>query len=185
MAKKKAVKKKATKTKKVAKKATKKSGASKAKPKKAAKKKVVKKAAKKVAKKAPAKKTAKKAVKKVAAKKAESTAMPLSKVASSTKQVRTKSEVFSILAQSSGLTKKEIVQIFDNLVELIGMDLGKKGPGTFSLPGLMKLVKVVKPATKSREGINPFTKEPMTIKAKPARSVVKVRLLKATKEMVK
>ena len=67
---------------------------------------------------------------------------------------------------------------------LIKKDLGSRGPGVFSLPGLVKLKRVVKPATKARMGINPFTKEEMMFKAKPARKVVKAQPLKALKDMV-
>ena len=71
-----------------------------------------------------------------------------------------------------------------SLTELIGNELGKKGPGLFVVPGLLKLKVVRKPATKAKTGINPFTKEPMTYKAKPARNVVKALPLKSLKEMV-
>ena len=74
--------------------------------------------------------------------------------------------------------------MFDALTELIGNELGKKGPGLFVVPGLLKLKVVRKPATKAKQGINPFTKEPMTYKAKPARNVVKALPLKSLKEMV-
>lgn len=146
-------------------------------------KKVTKKATKKkVTKKKATKKVAKKTATKPAAK--VKVAQPLSKVAQKVKKARTKSDIFGILAETSGLSKKEIVQVFDNLQELINIDLGKKGPGVFNFPGLMKIVRVTKPATKARKGINPFTKEPMVFKAKPARNVVKVRALKGLKEMV-
>ena len=52
------------------------------------------------------------------------------------------------------------------------------------LPGLLKLSVVTKPATSQHEGVNPFTKEPMTYKAKAARKVVKVRALKALSDAV-
>jgi len=90
-----------------------------------------------------------------------------------------------VLSESCGLSKKEIGVVFENLSDLIGMDIGKKGPGSFNIPGLMKIVRHHKPATKSRKGTNPFTGEPMVFKAKPARNVVKVRALKGLKEMVK
>ena len=67
---------------------------------------------------------------------------------------------------------------------MIGNELGKKGPGLFVVPGLLKLKVVRKPATKAKTGINPFTKEPMIYKAKPARNVVKALPLKSLKEMV-
>ena len=56
---------------------------------------------------------------------------------------------------------------------LIAKELGKNGPGQFVVPGLLKLKVVCKPATKSRPGTNPFTGEPMTIRAKPARNIVR------------
>jgi hypothetical protein len=173
-------KKKATK-KKVAKKATKKKVAKKATKKKvtkkkATKKKVAKKATKKVAKKTTAKTTAAKVVR--------PEPVAISKVASSVKKPRTKSDTMNILAQGSGLSKKEVTHVLNALSELISFDLGKKGPGVFNVPGLMKIVRVHKPATKARKGINPFTGEETVFKAKPARNIVKVRALKGLKEMV-
>ncbi|MBN2581949.1 MAG: HU family DNA-binding protein, partial [Planctomycetes bacterium] len=64
-------------------------------------------------------------------------------------------------------------------------NVGKKGPGMFVVPGLMKIVVVQKPAVKARKGINPFTKQEQMFKAKPARRVVKVRPMKALKDMAK
>ena len=69
--------------------------------------------------------------------------------------------------------------------DLIKFDVAKTGPGVFNLPGLLKIVRVHKPATKARKGINPFTREPMMFKAKPARNMVRVRALKALKDFVK
>ena len=98
-------------------------------------------------------------------------------------KTRTKSQVLATLSDNTGLSKKEVGVVFETLGELIGNDL-KKGPGTFTVPGLMKVTVVRKPATKARKGTNPFTGEEMTFKAKPARNVVKVRALKALKDMV-
>jgi nucleoid DNA-binding protein len=96
----------------------------------------------------------------------------------------TKGEIYTKLAETSGLTKKQVASVFESLSELIKEQLGKKGPRVFVVPGLLKLKVVHKPATKEKKGINPFTKEPMTYKAKPARSVVKALPLKSLKEMV-
>ena len=96
----------------------------------------------------------------------------------------TKAEIHSALAEKTGLTKKEVSSVFDSLSELIGTELGKKGPGIFIVPGLLKLKVVRRSATKAKQGINPFTKEPMTIKAKPASNVVKALPLKGLKELV-
>ncbi|MHC5542982.1 HU family DNA-binding protein, partial [Singulisphaera rosea] len=82
------------------------------------------------------------------------------------------------------LARKDIASVFDALGSLIATELGKKGPGQFIVPGLLKLKVVRKPATKAKQGINPFTKEPMTIKAKPARNVVRAVPMKALKELV-
>jgi nucleoid DNA-binding protein len=70
----------------------------------------------------------------------------------------TKSETFQQIAQATGLTRKQVAAIFDELANLIDRNLGKKGPGVFSLPGLVKFKLVRKPATPARKGINPFTK---------------------------
>jgi nucleoid DNA-binding protein len=105
------------------------------------------------------------------------------KAASSTKPA-TKADIFTTLSEKTGLTKKEIGTVFSALGDLIGKELGKKGPGLFMIPGLLKLKVVRKPATKAKQGVNPFTKEPMTIKAKPARNVVKAVPLKSLKDLV-
>lgn len=96
---------------------------------------------------------------------------------------RTKSEVFGELAEVNEMTRKQISNIFDDLAAMIKKDL-KKGPGVFTIPSLMKIKVVRKPATKARKGINPFTGEEMMFKAKPARNVVKVTALKGLKSMV-
>jgi nucleoid DNA-binding protein len=108
------------------------------------------------------------------------------KAGSSSSRVKnaTKAEIYGHIAEKSGVSKKDVSKVFDGLGEMIGRELGKKGPGIFVVPGLLKLKVVRKPATKAKQGINPFTKEPMLIKAKPARNVIKALPLKALKEMV-
>lgn len=98
-------------------------------------------------------------------------------------KVRSKSEVFGHLADNAGLTRKQVATVFDGMAGMIRQDLAR-GPGIFTVPGLMKITVTRKPATKARKGVNPFTGEEIMIKAKPARKVVKVRPLKALKEMV-
>lgn len=97
----------------------------------------------------------------------------------------TKSETYAYIAAATGLARKQVAGVFENLATLIGKSIGKKGPGVYVVPGLMKIRVVRKPATKEREGINPFTGQPTIFKAKPARNVVKVQALKAMKDMVK
>ena len=99
-------------------------------------------------------------------------------------KARTKSQVYGDLAECTELTRRDVAGVFDSLADLIKKDIGKRGPGTFTVPGLMKIKVVRKPATKARMGINPFPKEEMMFKAKPARNVVKVLALKGLKSMV-
>src|ERR1700726_4283739 len=97
----------------------------------------------------------------------------------------TKSEILTNISTSTGLSRKQVSSVFDALGEQIKSAVGKKGPGLFTVPGLMKVMVVNKPAVKARKGINPFTKMEQMFKAKPARRVVKVRALKALKDMAK
>lgn len=160
--------------------------------KKATKKKVTKKATKKAAaKKTTAKKstkvvaktTQKKSTAKKAAKQASSAVVASNKPFDKVAKARTKSQILLAISERTGLSKRDIGGVFDTLSELIGNDL-RKGPGSFTVPGLMKVVVVRKPAVKARKGVNPFTGEEMTFKAKPARNVVKVRPLKGLKDKV-
>ncbi len=97
---------------------------------------------------------------------------------------RSKSEVYSIISEHTGVSKKEVGFVFDAMGEIIKKDLSKTGPGEFKVPGMMKITVQRKPATKARKGINPFTGEETVFKAKPARNVVKVRPLKGLKDAV-
>lgn len=97
----------------------------------------------------------------------------------------TKSALYQEIANSTKLTRKQVSDVFDALAKLVTRELGKKGPGSFTLPGMAKLKLKRKPATKARQGINPFTKEPQMFKAKPARNTVSIRPLKALNEKVK
>jgi nucleoid DNA-binding protein len=97
---------------------------------------------------------------------------------------RTKSEIYSTIADQAGLTRRQVAHVFDGLQTLIKKDLSR-GPGVFNVPGLMKIQVQKKPATRARTMPNPFKPgEMMTVKAKPARKVVKVRPLKGLKQMV-
>ena len=148
--------------------------------KKASKKKVAKTAKKttKVATAASKKKATKPAAKKPAVK-----AAPRKAGFVKVDKARTKSQILTVISEQTGLSKKDVGGVFETLSDRIGHDL-KKGPGTFTVPGLMKVVVVRKPAVKARKGVNPFTGEEMTFKAKPARNVVKVRPLKGLKDKV-
>jgi nucleoid DNA-binding protein len=98
-------------------------------------------------------------------------------------KARSKSEVFGDLATANDLSKRQVAGVFDRLADMIKKDLNR-GPGVFTVPGLMKIKVVRKPATKARRGINPFTGEEMMFKAKPASRKVKVQPLAGLKKMV-
>ena len=95
---------------------------------------------------------------------------------------RTKSELLAHISGETDLTRKQVSGVFDSLNGMIGKSL--KREGVFAIPGLVKLKVVKKPATKARKGINPFTGEAMTFKAKPASKKVKALTLKNLKDMV-
>jgi nucleoid DNA-binding protein len=97
----------------------------------------------------------------------------------------TKSENLSNIAAATELSRKQVASVFEALSCQIKGAVSKKGPGIFVVPGLMKIMVVAKPATPEHKGINPFTKLEQIFKAKPARKVIKVRPLKALKDMVK
>ena len=100
-------------------------------------------------------------------------------------KVPTKGEILKSIATSTELTGKQVGAVLTALADLIAKNVGKKGPGMFVVPGLLKIIVVQKPAIKAHKGINPFTKEEQMFKAKPARKVIKVRPLKALKDMAK
>jgi nucleoid DNA-binding protein len=95
-----------------------------------------------------------------------------------------KSQFVTTLSEKSGLSRKQSVSALDTINVMIAQQLGKQGPGEVLIPGLLKLNVVDKPATPTHEGVNPFTKEPMTYKAKAAHKIIKVRLHKTLKDAV-
>ena len=103
---------------------------------------------------------------------------------SASKKPRSKSDVYSTVAQHAGIHRRDVAAVFHTLAGIIRADLSKSGPGVFNVPSMMRITLKRKPATKARMGINPFTKEQVMFKAKPARNVVRVRPLKALKDMV-
>jgi len=122
----------------------------------------------------------KKKAKKKAAKKKAAVKKPTIK---GIKEPMTKSALYAEIAERTDLKKKEVVAVFDELASIINGHVKRNAAGIFTLPGLLKIKVVRKPATKARKGINPFTGEPTVFKAKPARNVVKAQPLKNLKEM--
>ena len=96
----------------------------------------------------------------------------------------TKTQILDEIAASTELSRKQVVAVIDSLTEVIEAHVKKNAVGEFVLPGLLKISTVRKPAVKAHKGINPFTKEEVMFKAKPASTAVKVRPLKKLKDMV-
>lgn len=127
------------------------------------------------------KKTVKKGIKKAvkkpvkcAAKKPLSVQKPFGKAA-----------IVGAIADMTCVAKKDVGAVVCGLADVIEAHLKKRGPGEFTLPGIAKFRVICKPATKARQGVNPFTGEPMMFAAKPARNIVKIRALKKLKDMAK
>lgn len=122
---------------------------------------------------------AKKAAKKKAPAKKAPAAAPKVKAIS---EKMTKTQIVGALADNTGLTKKQVSAVMDAMNTLIEGSIKKRGAGEFTIPGMMKITTVRKPAVKARKGINPFTGEETMFKAKPATTAVKIRPLKKMKE---
>ena len=96
----------------------------------------------------------------------------------------TKSQLISYLSESTELNKKQVSSVLEGLSDLVERSVKARSAGSFTLPGLLKITSAKKPAKKARKGINPFTGEETTFKAKPAHWVVKIRALKKLKDIV-
>lgn len=125
----------------------------------------------------------------MAKKAAKAPAAPKAPKLTASAKPRKKSELFSTIADHvGGISKKQVAGVFEVLGKIIGADLAKPSPDkpkVFVVPGMMKISAIHKPATKATQRPDPFNKgQMMTVKAKPARTVVKVRPLKGLKEMV-
>lgn len=102
------------------------------------------------------------------------------------KKALTKSELMANIAQDCDLSKKQVAMVFESLATNVKKSLASSGPGSFVIPGLLKIEKKKVPARPAKKGVpNPFKPgELMDIKAKPASTKVKVRALKGLKDMV-
>ncbi|MGL4460975.1 MAG: HU family DNA-binding protein [Planctomycetia bacterium] len=108
----------------------------------------------------------------------------MAKAAKEAPKALTKTQIFSELSETTGLTKKQIESVFDSLEAVIKANIGKKGPGVITIPGMLKIQVRTKKATKERIGKSPRTGEEIKIPAKPARKVVKATPLKKLTEMI-
>lgn len=96
----------------------------------------------------------------------------------------TKTAILNELAEKTELSRKQVASVLDELEILIERHIKKRGAGEFTLPGLLKIRSVKRPATKKRLGRNPATGEEIMIGPKPASIRVRVTALKRLKEMV-
>jgi nucleoid DNA-binding protein len=95
----------------------------------------------------------------------------------------TKSQLVEKVSEAhSTLSKRDVKGVIETLATVGHKELKKSG--VFVVPGFAKFVVIKKPATKAREGTNPFTGEKMMFKAKPARKIVRARPVKAIKDAV-
>lgn len=125
-----------------------------------------------------------KAVKTSAKKAPAKTAAVVSKKIPVATKPYNKTQILGTISQLTGVSKKQAGDMVDALGKILEAHLKKGAAGVFTLPGMMKCYILHKPATKAHKGINPFTKEEMMFKAKPARNVVRIRPLKKLKEIV-
>lgn len=121
--------------------------------------------------------------KKSAKKKTSKKKMSPTKKVKAIKNPMTKTEMYTAIAEQVDLPKKKVGEVLDALGDIIHGHIKRNAAGICTVPGLMKIKVVRKPATRARKGINPFTGEPTVFKAKPARNVVKVLALKKLKDM--
>jgi nucleoid DNA-binding protein len=105
--------------------------------------------------------------------------------ASGTKQkAPSKSEILNSIAESTGLSRKQVQSVLEALTGEIHKAVGKKGPGVFQIPGVAKIYMHTRKAQPAKKGVkNPFTGELMDVPAKPAKKMVKIKALKQLKDI--
>ncbi|UXD87668.1 HU family DNA-binding protein [Thalassolituus hydrocarboniclasticus] len=144
-------------------------------------------AAKKAVAKAPAKKAVAKAPAKKAAAKAPAAkaAAPAARKTTAIAEKYSKTQLLNEIAETTGLARKDVNAVLEELTVLIERHVKKRAVGEFILPGLLKIKTVKKPAQKARKNVpNPFRPgETMDVAAKPASTKVKVLPLKKLKDM--
>lgn len=123
-------------------------------------------------------KIAKKAAKKAAPKKAAAKPAAQKPI----KEALSKSGLVAHIASTTEVAPKDVRAVMAALESTVQASISKKGAGSFTLPGLLKITSVSVPAKPKRKGINPFTKEEQWFAAKPASIKVKVRPLKKLKD---
>ena len=117
-----------------------------------------------------------------AAKKAAKAAAPAAAAQKPIKTAFNKTGLIAHLAESSGVEAKAVKAVVASLEATMLASVHKKGLGSFTLPGLLKVNVLNVPAKKKRTGIDPFTKQERVFAAKPATVKIKTRALKKLKD---
>ncbi len=109
----------------------------------------------------------------------------MAKKSTAIKEKYTKTQILDSIAEDTELTRKQVGAVLESLADVIERHIKKGGAGEFTLPGLLKIKTVKKPARKAQKGVpNPFRPgETMDVAAKPASTQVKVLALKKLKDM--
>lgn len=87
----------------------------------------------------------------------------------------TKPKLIQVLADRSNLSKTQVNLLLENLSDVAEEQL--RTGGIFTLPNLVKFTLKDKAATPERQGISPFTKEAITIAAKPASKKIRASVV--------
>lgn len=98
------------------------------------------------------------------------------------KEALGKSGLVAYIAEATGVASRDVRAVLGSLENAVHGSVSKKGIGSFTLPGLLKITAVNVAAKPKRKGINPFTKVEQWFAAKPASVKVKVRPLKKLKD---
>ena len=120
----------------------------------------------------------------VATKKAPKAASP-AKAPVAVKPIKSafnKTSLVAHLAELAAVELKAVKAVIASLEATILASVHKKGLGSFTLPGLLKVNVINVPAKKKRTGIDPFTKQERVFAAKPATVKIKTRALKKLKD---
>merc|ERR1711890_177669 len=86
------------------------------------------------------------------------------------------------VSETTGVKARDVKGAMEAYMSLVATQVKKNGASRFA--GALNLKLKKKPATPSRKGVNPFTKEPCTFKAKPASKTVKAFAMKKLKDMI-
>ena len=97
----------------------------------------------------------------------------------------TKQKILQILSKKTGISKKNVNLLFEELLNVISEHMNEKNSDKFIFPGIFKITTKLVKEQKEKIGINPFTKKEMVFKYKPATKKIKIKILKNLKNLLK